>query len=628
MKSETEKLMAGLMKWDVLLGQRVLDTISFLVPAFLFSAFVLSPKASDLQNVLIQVGVLSLFLVGSGVRLVSGWRRLRSFRFQVGSALFDIGCLFAFLAIIPIAYGSPFAISLKAPTASLLYVFIVARVVLFDVRLVVWSGVSAAIGWGGLTVLSIVEPGSPGITREFAEYTMSDKILIGAQVEHVISILLVTIVSAAVVNAYQRDGLTGLRKKRDFVEAFKRRLSGRMKNEHTALISVQIENWHALANANKSAANQAMKDVAAALLRAPIPHILAAKYESDTIVLWKRCAADDTAFQHHLELLQHCANEQLAALNVTVKIGAARVRDGVETTLQNLERALEFAADHAQKIQIFDADFEAWITRRDSLIVKLESAAEDGLLVVQHQPIIDMMTNRLAGTEALVRLKSEEGGFISPAEFIPLAETTGAIDKIGAHVLETASQDHSVMRQASPDEDIFVSVNVAPRQIQAWDRLESAVAKAIESGTVLKLEVTESSAAEDTGLLAKLNRLGEFGARLAIDDFGTGYSSLERLGDLPFNTLKIDIAFTRKIGTDAGYAMIDAIVRMAKSCGMDVIIEGIENAEQHALAMKAGIRYGQGFYFSRPVSVDDIVAMVADENPAPTERVSAFAAKS
>ena len=74
--------------------------------------------------------------------------------------------------------------------------------------------------------------------------------------------------------------------------------------------------------------------------------------------------------------------------------------------------------------------------------------------------------------------------------------------------------------------------------------------------------------------------------------------------------------------------MIDAIVRMAKSCGMDVIIEGIENAEQHALAMKAGIRYGQGFYFSRPVSVDDIVAMVADENPAPTERVSAFAAKS
>ena len=135
----------------------------------MFSAFALSPKASDLENALVQVGVLTFFLLGSGIRLVSGWIRLRSFRFQVGSALFDIGCLFAFLTIIPLAYGSPFAISLKAPTANLLYVFIIARVVLFDLRLVAWSGVSASIGWGGFTILSIVEPGSPGITREFTE---------------------------------------------------------------------------------------------------------------------------------------------------------------------------------------------------------------------------------------------------------------------------------------------------------------------------------------------------------------------------------------------------------------------------------------------------------------------------
>ena len=265
MKTETESFMTGLMKWDALLGQRVLDTISFLVPAFLFTAFALSPKASDVQNVFIQFGVLSFFLVGSGVRLITGWRRLRSYRFQIGSALFDIGCLFAFLLIIPLSYGSPFAISLKAPTANLLYVFIIARVVMFDIRLVAWSGVSAAIGWVGLTVLSVLDSGSPGITREFVEYTMSGKILIGAQVEHVISILLVTMVSAAVVNAYQRDGLTGLGKKRDFIEAFKRRLPGRIKTEETALISIQIENWHALANENKSAANAAKKAVARAV---------------------------------------------------------------------------------------------------------------------------------------------------------------------------------------------------------------------------------------------------------------------------------------------------------------------------------------------------------------------------
>ncbi|MEM9569888.1 MAG: EAL domain-containing protein [Pseudomonadota bacterium] len=622
MNTETESFMAGLMKWDALLGQRVLDTISFLVPAFLFSAFALSPKASDLQNALVQFGILSFFLLGSGIRLASGWNRLRSHRFQIGSALFDIGCLFAFLTIIPLAYGSPFAISLKAPTANLLYVFIIARVVLFDIRLVAWSGVSAAIGWIALTMLSVFDPNSPGITREFTEYTMSGKILIGAQVEHVISILLVTIVAAAVVNAYQRDGLTGLRKKRDFVGTLNRRLAGRIENENTALISIQIEGWHSLANENKSAANAAMKEVAAAVLRAPVPHILAAKYESDTIVLWKRCAQDDIAFHHHLELLKRVADEQIVSKKVAVKIGAARVQGSGDFTLRNLERALDFAADQEHKIQIFDSEFDAWIARRNELIVKIETAAENSLLVVQHQPIIDMMTNRLAGTEALVRLKGEDGDFISPAEFIPLAEKTGAIDKIGAHVLETASRDLARMRENDISDDFFVSVNVAPQQIHAWKRLESCVAKALALGTNLKLEVTESSAAQDHEMHTKLERLREFGAKLAIDDFGTGYSSLERLGDLPFDTLKIDIAFTRKIETDAGYAMIDAIVRMAKASGMDVIIEGIEDAQQHALAMKAGIRYGQGFYFSRPVSVDEILSLAVERNESTDTRAS------
>ena len=623
MNTESESFMAGLMKWDALLGQRVLDTISFLVPAFLFSAFALSPKASDLQNAFVQFGVLSLFLVGSSIRLVSGWNRLRSHRFQIGSALFDIGCLLAFLAIIPIAYGSPFAISLKAPTANLLYVFIIARVVLFDIRLVAWSGISAAFGWVALTMLSVFDPNSPGITREFAEYTMSGKILIGAQVEHVISILLVTIVAAAVVNAYQRDGLTGLRKKRDFVATLKRRLAGRSETENTALISIQIEGWHSLANENKSAANAAMKEVTAAVLRAPVPHILAAKYESDTIVLWKRCAEDDKAFQHHLELLKRVADEQAVSQKVAVKIGAARVQSSGEITLRNLERTLDFAADQTDKIQIFDSEFDRWLARRNELAAKVETAAEDGLLVVQHQPIIDMMTNRLAGTEALVRLKGEDGGFVSPAEFIPLAEETGAIDKIGAHVLETASRDLALMRHSGIHDDVFVSVNVAPQQIQAWQRLVSCVEKALALGTNLKLEVTESSAAQDQGMLTRLERLREFGAKLAIDDFGTGYSSLERLGDLPFDTLKIDIAFTQRIETDAGYAMIDAIVRMAKASGMEVIIEGIEDAQQHALAMKAGVRYGQGFYFSRPVSVDKILSFAVEPNQAADTRASA-----
>ncbi|MEM1146616.1 MAG: GGDEF domain-containing phosphodiesterase [Pseudomonadota bacterium] len=608
MNKETESFIAGLMKWDALLGQRVLDAISFLVPAFLFTAFALSPKANDLQNGLIQFCVLCFFLVGSFYRLVSGWNRLRSFRFQIGSALFDIGCLFAFLLIIPIAYGSPIAISLKAPTANLLFVFIISRIVFFDIRLIVWSGISASLGWCGLTLLAMFEPNSPGITHEFVEYMTSGKILVGAQVEHVISILLVMLVSAAVVNAYQRDGLTGLRKKREFIEALKRRLPHRARRGPTALILVQIENWHALANANKSSANKAIKDMAMALLRAPVPHDMAARFEADSVILWKRCADDDTALRNHLELLRTLASEVMEPNRLSVRIGAVRAEASAEDAVRKVVRAADRAEHAATKIQIYDAEFAAWVDRQSKLYARVENAVDRELLVVHYQPIVDMLSTRIVGTEALLRLRADDGAFVSPATFIPIAERTGAIDQIGAYVLETASQDSLRMRQLGLGDDVFVSVNVAPLQIHAWERLRAGVEGAVQRGTHLKLEVTESSAAQDKQMHDRLLRLRASGAKLAIDDFGTGYSSLERLGDLPFDTVKIDIAFTRKITSEAGFAMIDAIARMAAASGKDVIIEGIENAEQQALALKAGIRYGQGFHFSPPVSVDELLS--------------------
>ena len=608
MDKQSDGIWGSLMKWDTLLGQRVLDTISFLVPAFLLTAYAVSPKASDLENGFIQFGLLFCFLLGSVIRLLSGWNKVRSFRFQIASAVFDIGFLFGFLLIIPLAYGSPTAISLKAPTANLLFVFIIARIVLFDIRLIVWSGLSAALGWACLTMLALLEPASPGTTREFIDYTTSGKILIGAQVEQIISILLVTIVSAAVVNAYQRDGLTGLRKKREFVAAFRRRLVSRAKRGDTVLILVQIDNWHAVANSNKADANKVVKALGVALLGAPVPHEMAARFESDAIILWKRCAPDDAALRHHLDLLQRRAQESLEAFRVTVSIGAARVGASADETLQKVVLATDRAATQKPSIQICDAAFETWMAAQAELKDQVASAIENNRLVVQHQPVVDMLSGRMVGTEALVRLRAEDGSFVSPVDFIPIAEETGAIDEIGAYVLDQASYDNLALRQANIADDPFVSVNVAPLQVHAWHRLKASADEALKRGTKLKLEITESSAAQDISLHTKLIELRTAGAKLAIDDFGTGYSSLERLGDMPFDTVKIDIAFTRKIETDMGFAMIDAIVRMANASGKDIIIDGIETPEQQALALKAGIRLGQGYLFSRPVGIEDLLA--------------------
>jgi len=607
MAKEPESLLAGLMKWDALLGQRVLDSISFAVPAFLFSAFTISPKAADLEYQLVQFLVLGVFLIGSLIRLVTGWTRLRSLRFHATSAVFDILGLYLFLSAISLAYAEPLSLILKAPTTYLLFVFIVARVVLFDIRLIAFTGACAAAGWVSLVFLALLDPASGGTTRQFAEYMTSKKVLIGAQVEQVISILLVTVVSAAVINAYQKDGLTGLRKRREFLQALKRRIPGKSRDGKTALILVRIANWQDIARSNKQLADQLLKSTVSALSAAPIPIYMASRYEAGAILLWKRGAPNDEALKNHLKLLSSTVRDALAPHRCPIHIAAIQVSDYSSDAIRHLNAAINLAADRPGQIQLCDADFVAKINEQDRIEHMLETAIEDDALVVLHQPIVDLLTNRVVGTEALTRMKSKDGALLSPAIFIPIAERTGKIVEIGAHILKVACEQNKLLRSAGLGDEFFVSVNVAPPQIQSWTRLKGEVESAMHQGVPLKLEVTESVAAQDDDMLERISFLKACGAKIAIDDFGTGYSSLERLGDLPFDTVKIDLSFTRKITDDSGFAMIDAIVRMAKASGKDLIIEGIETAEQQALALQAGIRYGQGYHFGRPVSLEELL---------------------
>ncbi|MEL7109065.1 MAG: EAL domain-containing protein [Pseudomonadota bacterium] len=607
MVAQKKGILSTVTKWDALLGQRVLDTISFVVPTFLFSAFAIAPKAVDLQNHAIQFLVLAFILLASFARLVTGWSVLRSLRFQALSAALDIGGLYVFLFAIAAAYGEPLAMVLKAPTTNLLFVYIIARVVLFDIRLIAFTGGFAALGWAGLTYCALFEPGSPGTTRQFTEYMTSMEILVGAQVEQIISILLVTLVSAAVINAYQKDGLTGLRKRREFLRALQRRFAKQTGSEHSALILVRIASWEDLARTQKSAADKALQSVASALMKAPVPTYMAARYEAGAIMLWKRGADSEAALKNHLKLLMAIATEALAPQRLPVHIGAVQTDEYSRKIIRDVLVAVEHAAERLDQIQICDAALSALIDEQDQITAQLETAVEDDKVVVLHQPIVDMLSNRIAGTEALTRLRGEDDRLISPIAFVPIAEKSGKIDEIGAQILAIACRDNEIMRQAGLGEDLFISVNVAPPQVQAWTRLRGAVKTAIDQSIPLKLEVTESIAAQDDTMLDRISILKEFGAKLAIDDFGTGYSSLERLADMPFDTIKIDMAFTRKITQDDGFAMIDAIVRMARASGKDIIIEGIETAEQQALALKAGIRLGQGYYFSRPVSVEDLL---------------------
>jgi Amt family ammonium transporter len=227
---------------------------------------------------------------------------------------------------------------------------------------------------------------------------------------------------------------------------------------------------------------------------------------------------------------------------------------------------------------------------------------------LHYQPIVSHADNRICGFEALVRWNHPERGLIPPGEFIPVAEGSDLIVRIGRWVLiEACRQMAEWQRRFTSVPALAISVNVSARQLTDSRLVEDVRFALAESGLnpgSLALEVTESSImgnADQT--LATLNRLKAMNVRLEIDDFGTGYSSLSYLQRLPFDSLKIDRSFVRGLGDDNGSLdIVRAILELAHSLRLKVIAEGVETEEQLSSLHELGCDFIQGFLFSRPIS--------------------------
>lgn len=306
-------------------------------------------------------------------------------------------------------------------------------------------------------------------------------------------------------------------------------------------------------------------------------------------------------------------------LSVSVGVRTASAGEGAEDVLAAAGVALEAAkAGGRGKMKVFEPFMLDAIEVRHRLSSDLAAAVRDGALTVAYQPIVSLQTGRVQGVEALARWTHAALGIIRPDEFLPLAEELGIAAELDHHILTTAlAQTHAWTSDLPLAPDFSVSVNITASQLQHLeyiDRVRHALGEAGVAPSSLVLEITEASFVAgddvDTYSLQGLRRLG---VGLDIDDFGTGYSSISYLQRLPVSRAKIDRSLLGNVATDPDQRrFLGAILRLVEACGLTVVIEGIETAEQALAVAELGAAYGQGYYFSRPMPAEQMTAFLEE----------------
>lgn len=296
--------------------------------------------------------------------------------------------------------------------------------------------------------------------------------------------------------------------------------------------------------------------------------------------------------------------------------------DSADALLANADVAMY----HAKRLgknnyQFFASEMARLAHKRLQLESRLCRALERGELVLHYQPQVELESRRIVGMEALLRWNNPELGWVLPGDFIPLAEEIGLIVEIGAFVLQTALSQAKAWQEAGFP--IRMAVNLSARQFQQNGLVETVLASLRQNGlapSVLELEITETVLLQDTGnVLDVLTRLSSEGVRFSMDDFGTGYSSLSYLKKFPIGVLKIDRSFVRDIPNDENdVAIVSAILAMASQLNLETVAEGIETAEQLETLRERGCRYGQGYFFSQPLSSAETTALLQRNLASPT----------
>ena len=427
-----------------------------------------------------------------------------------------------------------------------------------------------------------------------------------------------------------RDSLTGLPNRTAFIEAVDAAIEAG-NHQSFAILIVDLTRFSRVNESMGSlAGDELIITVARRLVSALRVGDVLARLAGDEfgILLKINDGAEDTlqaARRIYAALLTPFRLSELE-IRIDCAIGCAMMSEAV-TMSEDLVRNAQVALKRAKlsgRVEVYQQGEVAVARRRFSMETELRRAIENGDLTLAFQPLIDLQADRLAGFEALARWSHPDHGAISPTDFVSVAEESGLIVPLGRWALNEAMGTLASWDEASGKVlPLYIGVNVSAVQLVRDDIAEVARG-ALETsgmhGSRLMLELTESAIIADPERSGRLlNRLKALDATIAMDDFGTGYSSLAYLQKLPIDLLKIDRSFVSgMLGDRDSVAIVRAILSLASALGMHTTAEGVETAELAQTLAALGCSYGQGYYYSRPLSAEAAFAYCKRFNP-PTQ---------
>ena len=461
--------------------------------------------------------------------------------------------------------------------------------------------------------------------------------------------------TAAMVNMFQYDRLTGLYSKEFFYQKVRERLDTDTNRAYT-IVCTNIENFKLYNDSfGREAGDRLLKEVAEVARSMMGSRGFCGRYSADRFLCLQERAQEE---QDRQNFGSFPMEEAQAFRNIVMRWGVYEITDPSLPVEQMCDRAL-LAVDsvkgrYDQYFAVYDDALRGRLFREKAITDAMQAALEEEQFTIYLQPKYSLKDSCMAGAEALVRWIHPEWGFMSPGEFIPLFEKNGFIYQLDRYVWEhVCAQLHQWKEKGMPL--LPVSVNVSRSDMchtHLVDVLQGLVQKYDIDPRYLHLEVTESAYAENPGqIVSTVSRLRALGFPIEMDDFGSGYSSLNMLGQMKLDILKLDMAFVRnETAKAADQSILGDIIAMAHRMRLGVVAEGVETREQVNRLMAVGCDYVQGYYFAKPMPIPEFealwlaqshtvqtppaleeeeegVLLLVDENPGYLKRVSGLLAE-